>query len=413
MIKGLFCGLILFLCFGIKLFAQDGYVISGVIKDKKEVLPGAAIYVSGYKIATVTNGEGKFVLPKLGPGNYDLLVQMIGYTPYAKNIIISNQSVQVTITLTEKTTLLKEVVIKPNPNRTYYLTFFKDYFIGKTPNSVKCKILNTEVLNFYDDKDASSLTVTASDFLIIENKALGYRLKYLLKNFEYDYKTKIIFFAGNAYFEELKGSKEKKKIWIKNREIAYNGSAKHFFKSLYHNTVAENGFIINKLGTIKNKNRQPDSVINANIKRLTAGQQGLVNTLTFKGNDSLSYWIKQRNQPKTFNTINRRGVLIDTLVKKLDNDLKMIQFKDALYVIYKNETESSAYSLSGNQQNRPLDVGNFQISVISLYKPAISFYANGSINDPRSCVYSGYWAYEKIADMVPIDYIITSKPHKK
>ncbi|HTM98257.1 MAG TPA: carboxypeptidase-like regulatory domain-containing protein, partial [Pedobacter sp.] len=102
--KKIYGVLMLFLYFGVKVYAQEGYVISGTIKDKKEVLPGAAIYVSGYKISAVTNGDGKFILPKLAAGNYDILVQMIGYTPYSKNIIISNKSVEVTITLTENTT---------------------------------------------------------------------------------------------------------------------------------------------------------------------------------------------------------------------------------------------------------------------------------------------------------------------
>lgn len=405
--KSLFSGLILFILLSTQIFAQQGYVISGTVKDKKEVLPGAAVYVSGYRVATVTNGDGKFILPKLPAGNYDILVQMIGYTPYSKNIIISNEPVEVTITLTENTTLLREVVIKPDPNRPYHLAMFKDFFIGKSPHAAHCKILNTNVLNFNDDKANRLLTATASDFLIIENEALGYRIKYLLESLEYDYKSNIIYYAGHPYFEELKGSKAKKKKWLKNRAIAYNGSAQHFFKSLYDNTITQNGFVIHKLGTIPNSSRKPDSLINASIKRLTTGRQGLVNSITFNGNDSLSYWVKQRNLPKSMNILNRGIVLVDTLVKTLNTDLKMIQFNDALYVIYKNELEDSAYSLSGHQQNRPLDLANYQITVITLAQPNLLFYANGGVYNPRSSLFSGYWSYEKVANMIPLDYLPT------
>lgn len=405
MIKSVFCFFIILFCFSVNIFAQEGYVISGIVKDKKEVLPGAAVYVSGYKIATVTNGDGKFSLPKLAPGNYDILVQMIGYTPYSKNIIISNQSVQVAITLIENTTFLNEVVIKPDPNRLYYISLFIDHFIGKTPNSAQCKILNTQVLTIDDDKQNRKLTISASDFLIIENQALGYRIKYLLENFEYDYTSKIIYFAGHPSFEELKGNRAKQKKWLKNREIAYNGSTQHFFKSVYHKKVTEEGFVINKLATIPNLSRKPDSLIKANIKKLTAGKQGLINTLTFNGDDSLSYWIRQRNLPKTINTLNRADVLIDTLVKKHNNDLKMMQYTDALYIIYKNEKEGSSYASSGHQQNRPPDIGNYQVSILYLRQPSVLFYANGGVYDPRSVLYSGYWAYEKTADMMPMDYM--------
>ncbi|MGF1924903.1 MAG: carboxypeptidase-like regulatory domain-containing protein, partial [Bacteroidia bacterium] len=212
---------IVLFCFHLKVLAQESYVVSGVVKDKAEVLPGASVYVSGYKIATVTDGEGKFILPKLAPGNYDILVQMIGYNPTSKNITISNKSVQTTIILTENTTLLQAVEIKPDPNRAYYTSLFKDYFIGMSPNSAQCKIINTEVLSFDDDKVNRLLTITANDFLIIENEALGYRLKYLLNSFEYDYKTKIVYYSGYPYFEELKGNKAKLKKYAKNREIAY------------------------------------------------------------------------------------------------------------------------------------------------------------------------------------------------
>jgi hypothetical protein len=407
MIKKLLLNFILISCFSICSFAQNTYSIIGIVKDKKETLPGASVYVSGYKIATSTNNEGQFVLPKLAPGNYDILVQMIGYLPYSKNVIISDKSITINVLLTENATLLKEVVIKPDPNRAYYIALFKDFFIGKTPNADECKILNTDVLNINDDIPNSILTIIASDFLVIENKALGYRIKYLLKNFEYNYRTKIIYYAGLSSFEELKGGSAKQKKWLKNREIAYHGSIQHFFKSLYANRVNEEGFVINKLGTIPNPGRKPDSLINATIKRLISAQNGIA--ITFNSSDSLSYWVKQRNESKVINTLNRGDVLVDTLVKSFNADLKMMNYKDALYIIYKNELETPSYNASGFKQSRPPDLGNYQISVIDLLEPPVRFYANGGIFDPRSLLYKGYLAYEKVADLVPMDYIPTTK----
>ena len=92
-------------------FAQNTFSISGIVRDKTETLPGAGVYVSGYKIATATNNDGKFVIPNLKPGSYDILVQMIGYLPFSKNIIISDKSVTVDFTIKENTVLLNEVVI--------------------------------------------------------------------------------------------------------------------------------------------------------------------------------------------------------------------------------------------------------------------------------------------------------------
>lgn len=399
----------LFIALGFHTFAQETYVISGTVKDKNEFLPGAAVYVSGYKIATSTNGEGKFTLAKLAPGNYDILVQMIGYIPYSKNVVVSDKSINISIILTESTTQLNTVVIRPDPNRLYHISLFKDFFIGKTPNSDQCKILNLQVLTFNDDRAKRLLTANASDFLIIENKALGYKIKYLLEAFEYDYASKIIYYAGHPHFEELPGNASKQRRWAKARELAYNGSIQHFFKSLYDNTIAQQGFVINKLVTTPNPMRQPDSLINANVKRLTTGRQGVINTMTFNGNDSLSYWIRQRNLSKNINTLSRANVLVDTLVKKDEVPLKMMQFTDALFVIYNKEKEDARFQNSGNRQNRPFDIGDTQVSVINIRHPKVRFYSNGSVYDPMSTLYSGYWAYEKVADLTPLEYLPAKK----
>lgn len=383
-------------------FAQNNFTISGIVKDNKETLPGAAIYVSGYKISTVTDNSGKFVLPNLAPGNYDILVQMLGYLPYSKNIIITDKSVEVNIILQDNPVMLKEVVIKPDPNRAFYLAMFKDFFIGKTPNTKDCKILNPEVLII--DYNNGVLTVKTNEFLVIENKALGYRLKYLLEYFEYNNKTRIVYYGGHPYFEEMQGGKSKQKRWIKNREAAYYGSLQHFFKSLYHQKTKEEGYIIYKLIEVKNNNRKPDSLINANVKHLTSGQQGLTRIITYRGNDSLSYWLKQRSEPKTLNVLNRNEIQTDTLVKFYDNNLKMINYTDDLFVMYTKELETTAYDNSGHKQPRPLTIPNYQISVLKLVSAPALFYQNGGIYDAKSLLTSGYWAYEKIADMVPLDY---------
>ncbi|RYG21233.1 MAG: carboxypeptidase-like regulatory domain-containing protein, partial [Chitinophagaceae bacterium] len=335
MIKNLLLFFLLLASCNFTSVAQETYVISGTVRDSKEVLPGAAIYVSGYKIATVTNGDGKFTLPKLAPGNYDILVQMIGYVPLKKSVAITDKSVIVELKLIESTTKLNEVVIKPDPDRAYYLMLFKDFFIGKTPNATQCKILNSYVLEFDYDKRERLLTAKASDFLVIENQVLGYRIKYLLEQFNYNFNERILFYAGYPTFEEMKGGNAKQKRWAKNREIAYNGSSQHFFNSLYENKVDEEGFIIYKRYEIPNTDRQPDSLIDANIKQAMTGTGA-----SLVINNSVNYWLKERRKPKTLFSIDRSKVLLDTLVKTFNPNFKTINYKDDLFIIYKNEKES-------------------------------------------------------------------------
>lgn len=407
MLKRFLLNFILLICFYPSAIAQNTFSITGTVKDNVGVLPGASIYLSGYKISTVTNDAGNFTLPKLAPGSYDILVQMIGFLPFKKNIILE-KSVSINVVLIENTTLLNEVVVKPDPDRAYHLSLFRDNFIGLSPNAEDCKLLNPQVLTTHFDKSTSILTISTDQFLIIENKSLGYKIKYLLENFEYNFKTRIIYYAGQPFFEDLKGGSAKQKKWAEAREIAFNGSTQHFFKSLYENKVSEEGFVINKLIKIPNPMRKSDSLINANIKRFTAvGQVG--RTITLNISDSLNYWFKQKNEPKLVNTINRANVIIDTLVKPFNENLKAVAYNDALYIMYKNELETAIYRNSGHWQSRPLDMPNYQISVIHLLSSPAAFFANGGILDPKSFLYEGYWAYEKIADMVPMDYIPPTK----
>ena len=352
--------------------AQSSYTISGIVKDEKgATIPGAGILLSGYKTATVSNSDGKYILSAIRPGNYDVLVQMMGFLPFTKNVLISDKSVVLNVVLKENTIQLNEVVIKADPNRKHYIELFKDFFIGETPNSEQCKLINPHVLIVDYDNKKRILTVKANEFLILENKALGYNIKYLLEYFEYDYKTGIVYYAGHPNFEDMKASKARKNKWQKKRDIAYYGSHQHFFRSLYDNKIKEDGFIINKL--VKTPESPPDS---------------------------------SNRRPRYINTLYRAEVLTDTLVKQVYDDVKTINYSDVLYVIYTGEKESRAYTeFSGHAINRPLDMPNYQITLINMLEAPIHFYPNGSPFNPRSTLYEGYWAYEKVGDMVPLDYI--------
>ncbi|RZL56588.1 MAG: carboxypeptidase-like regulatory domain-containing protein, partial [Pedobacter sp.] len=395
-----------FIFFGFIAFSQNTFSISGKVKDKQGGLPGAGVYLSGYKIATVADNNGNFSLPNLKPGSYDLLVQMVGYLPFSKSVIISDKSIQLDLLLNENTVQLNEVTIKADPNRAKYIKQFTEYFIGITPNSKQCKILNPQVLNVDFDVTKSLLTVKTTEFLIVENKALGYRLKYMLDYFEYNSRTRIIYFSGHPFFEELKASAAKKKKYIDAREIAYYGSSQHFFRSLYEGRSKEEGFLINKIIKIPNPNRYPEEVINQNLTQIrTLPEKTGIRKVAGKIDVGLlDFWTKQKEMPRYIDKFSRAEVNPDTLVHDYNNNLKWINYTDALCIQYTKEKESLAYSNTGFWVFRPMDVPENEISVVNHTTPdPVRFYANGGIYDARSMLFEGYWAYEKIGDMVPMD----------
>lgn len=400
-------GFLLVICTGFHVSAQNSFSITGIVRDQKESLPGAGVYLSGYKVSTVADSEGRFKMNNLKPGNYDLLVQMVGYLPYSKSIVISDQSVQVELVLKESTTTLNEVVIRADPNRSKYIRQFKEFFIGTTPNAAQCKILNPQVLNIDYDVTKSTLTVSTSEFLIVENKALGYRIKYMLDNFEYNSRTRVIYYSGHPFFEELKASGKKLKRYIDKREIAYYGSSQHFFRSLYAGNSDREGFVLNRMRKIPNPYRYPDSTIHYNLAKLKTPPKSTVISKGIVVRDStlIAFWLKQQDMPKYIDCLDPEVISPNSLVSVFNQHLKLLDYNSALAISYTKEKETLAYAKTGFWIFRPLDVPDHEISVARLTQNTVRFYENGSIYDSRAMLYEGFWAYEKVGDMVPMDYV--------
>src|SRR5690606_19390011 len=101
--------------------------------------------------------------------------------------------------------------IIPDPYRSKRLKVFKDTFIGTSENAKDCKLINPEVLQLDYDAENRILKVKADEFIVVENKALGYRIKYLLKYYEKDEENNVVVFYGYPYFEEMEENVKKRK----------------------------------------------------------------------------------------------------------------------------------------------------------------------------------------------------------
>ncbi|GAA4335321.1 hypothetical protein GCM10023149_43250 [Mucilaginibacter gynuensis] len=241
--------LLIFVSFNV--LAQESYSISGtVIDEKREPMPGVTIFISGSQQITATDKDGRFTFSGMKAGNYSLSVKMLGYSAPSQTVVIHDKSVDISFALEVKSIVLNEVKIGANKNRERYYAIFKDQFLGTSDNARNCVILNPEIINFNGQKIAGDniiLKAGADDFLIIENEQLGYRIKYLLKTFEYNSVKQLTYYDGDNSFEELEGTDKQKKTWAQNRLTAYNGSMMHFLRSVFANTVADEGFIASKM----------------------------------------------------------------------------------------------------------------------------------------------------------------------
>lgn len=227
--------------------AQSDFSISGrVTNEKGNPLKGATVFIANSQRITACNDQGYFRFDHLDAGNYQLNVTMIGYLPFSRHLPVQANFPELNIKLKVNQTRLKQVNIGGGKDRTsQYLALFTKELLGSTINADSCKILNPEVINF-STKD-KNLYADADEFLIIENKRLGYRIKYLLKSFRHLQHTINTAYNGDAVFEELPGTDAQKQQWAKNRLETYRGSMMHFFRAAFTNAALQEGFIVNNI----------------------------------------------------------------------------------------------------------------------------------------------------------------------
>ena len=349
---------IVLIFFAFSTYAQT-YSLTGSVKDQKgEPLPGATVFLTNTKNATSTDGSGKFVLGEVQPGTYELVVNMIGFNPSRQNIKIE-KATDVTIKLFENSILLNAVTINATrdkqPKR--YYDWFNEGFLGWSTNASKCKILNPDVLNFHYAKGI--LSATANDFLILENNALGYKIKYLLKEFKfYPNNGNACYYDGNAYFEELPGTPEQQQQWKQNRRKAYLGSMHHFFRAIVNHTSRAEGFFVT------------------------------YNTL----------WPKQSGS--------KLGSLnIDTTLVPISQNFKALIGKKEI-LGRKDTTRLELYI-------RYVDPLSNKVSVMKQFVDTVIIDKNGGTDPGMGFGISGYWSVLRVAELTPLDYFVDPIAEKK
>lgn len=113
-----------------------------------------------------------------------------------------------------------------------------------------------------------------------------------------------------------------------------------------------------------------------------------------------------KKESDTLEVLVRKDITADDLVKQSAGSLKLLELKQALYITFTGEKEDRSYYSSGYRIERPRDLAPFQVSLVYQLRGPIGFYENGGLYDPGSVLFEGVWAYEKVADMVPMDYIL-------
>ena len=337
--------------------------IKGIVltADTKSPLQGASVFAENTTIGTTTDEQGKFIL-WLPEGGFDLAVSFTGYQTQSQHISNGNPAdLQVTLSIKEKEMQEVSVVstgeVKDGWEK--YGTFFLEEFLGKTPNSKLCKITNKEALRFFYSKRKDRLKVLAKEPLNIDNNALGYRITYELDSFIYEYKTTNALYTGVPKFDTLiPETPTQSNSWRENREMAYYGSALHFMRSLYRHQLTDDGYEIQEVSNIDQKEQ-------------------------WKSMDSNEVYDRIKFQ-------------------RTDSGLVIIQpHAGMLGILYTYEVPAPEY-LAENPESPNKE---FQLTRLSL-TPQKPLYveSNGYYYPQQDVVINDYWEWTRMADMLPYNY---------
>lgn len=341
---------------------KKGRVLDAITKNP---IPGASVFVNASGIATICDNDGYFSLNKFIESNLNnITIAAVGYQTNTYKINTAKE--EVVIFLTHFVKELDPVIVQNTEKNGWqkYGTGFLESFLGYSDIANQCIIENPEVISFYFNKSSQVLTAKAQKPLIIQNKALGYKITYWLDHFEHYYKTRIISFSGSSLFEDkiTKNTRKKlKSIYLENRKTAYNGSVLHFIRTVYQNQLETSGFLVRRLQKVETE-------------------------------------IKGRYTNVVEPTLLKSSDFIDTISSQ-----KVLSFEHYLYIVYENELEELPYLFKLNPFKKPIP--SKQSSIVSLVDvPYVEIFANGHIEPSVAFFLEGYWSYEKLDKLLPLDY---------
>ena len=240
--------LLLFPCYTPQpaLAQADVAVLTGRVVDAETgaPLPGAHVFIAASMIGTTTDADGRYRLTRVPLGAHRLFVSMVGFAAAREDLFITDAGPHgVDVRLQAEVVEVGRITVTAERDRRWRrrLRRFERLFLGESDNARATRLLNPEVLDF-DARWWGKLVATASAPLVIENRALGYRIRYFLKEFEAAGGS--IRYDGEPLFEELTpATPDEAARWVANRRRAYEGSFRHFLLALLAGQVEAAGFL--------------------------------------------------------------------------------------------------------------------------------------------------------------------------
>ncbi len=346
--------------------AHAQHVLTGKILNDRNGSPisGASIYFNNTSIGTLSNETGDFSLAGAVEG--DLIISSVGFDRIIYKVGKDEPGKKsLTFRLQPKEATLQDVMVLPDAARKKYLALFRENFLGMTEEADNSRITNLDAIYFIKPPNDQNGIIALSDTpLHIINRKLGYNIQFDLGQFYLNERSGITSFYGFTRYDEM-GDKRK---WVKNRRRAYYGSSVHFFRSLISNTLEQEGYSIYK-------------VLEDSIK-----QTGTTITI---GSNKMSMAIPVK--------------ATDIVKKDSSSGMYAANWGKKLMVQYHKKTAGRDYlarkvMISGSLPN------GFR-AYLNTEEKQVLIDENGLLENPMIVFFSGYWIYEKAANLLPYNYI--------
>ena len=224
-------------------FAQNTILSGRVTDEEGKPLPFTNVYLNGTTRGTTTDNNGEYALT-IPLGTVEIVASFLGYQTARQTLRLDRpQPRSFSFRLRPDNRVLNSVSVRAKSKDRTWARHYKQFrrqLLGDLFGP-QCEIANSFVLSFSEEK--GHLKAIATEPLVIENRALGYRLFYDLQQF--DGSLRAVYYGGTSWFEEIPADTEQQtERYRRNRARAYAGSIRQLLAGLVNGTHEQNGFLV-------------------------------------------------------------------------------------------------------------------------------------------------------------------------
>ncbi len=338
--------------------------LTGTVKDAEtgESLPFCSVFINNTTVSTATDTQGNYTLSGIEAGTVEIGFSFLGYIAQTKTVTLKpGGTFTLNLSMSPLEQELTEQEVKASRDKSWErdLRKFQSLFLGIDEAAAQTSILNPWVIDFPISTEKGTFLARAEQPIEIENRHLGYKITFILKEFV-DAPTAYRI-VGAARFELLPSDSEAQQaLWEKNRAAIYRRSPMNLFRSILKGTYEREGFYLygDKAGGSASMNIRTDIFANELGKSVVPYK---ADPLVIPGNSPGEY---------------------------------LLQLKGRIEIHYQK-----GFAQANTYRDAP-----YPISWLEVKNAQVRVRENGTVLNPENLVFSGDMDRKRISNLLPLDY---------